>query len=60
MNKFERARLLTARAEELATGDKPKVKVPKEMKGKLLTQDYVKLAEMELEKGLLDLEIYNK
>lgn len=58
-NKFEQTRLLSARALELAEGDKPKVEVPKEMQGKLMSKDYVKIAEMELEQGLLDLEVYD-
>lgn len=59
LNKFEKARILSARALELSHGDKPKVKIPKEMKGKVLSKDYVKIAEEEFEKGLLDLELYS-
>lgn len=57
INKFEMTRLLSARALELAEGDKPKIKVPKEMKN-VLSQDYVKIAEMEYDQGKLDLELY--
>lgn len=57
-NKFEKTRLLSARALELAEGDLPKVKVGKEKKGQVLSQDYVKLAEEELDKGLMDLDIH--
>lgn len=60
LNKFEMTRLLSARALELAEGDKPKVKLPKEMEKRVLTQDYVKIAQMEFEQGVLDLEVYNK
>ncbi|MFW5704232.1 MAG: DNA-directed RNA polymerase subunit omega [Nanoarchaeota archaeon] len=55
LNKFEKTRLLSARAEELASGDKPKVKSSK--KGKVLTQDYVKIAEAEFDSGKLELEV---
>lgn len=57
LNKFERTRLLAARALELAEGDKPKVEVSKELR---LTKDYVKIAELELEQGVLELEVYRK
>lgn len=55
LNKFERARLLSARALELSKGDKPKVKVGK---GSKISKDYVKIAEQELDEGKLGLEIY--
>lgn len=57
LNKFERARLLSARALELAEGDKSNVKTSKGVK---ISKDYVKIAEEELEQGKLDLEIYRK
>ena len=57
LNKFEKARLLSARALELAQGDKPKVKVSKGVK---ISKDYVKIAREEYEKGKLDLEVYKK
>ena len=57
LNKFERARLLSARALELSKGDKPKVKVPKISR---ISKDYVLVAEQELAEGKLDLEIYRK
>lgn len=55
LNKFEKSRLLSARALELSKGDKPKVKVSK---GSKISKDYVKIAEQELAEGKLDLEIY--
>ena len=56
MNKFEETRILSARALELAEGDKPKVKLAKG--SAKLTKDYVKIAEQELKEGKLELEIY--
>ena len=55
LNKFEKTRLVSARALEISKGDKPNVKT----KGKL-TQDYVKIAEEELDKGKLNLEVYEE
>lgn len=56
LNKFEKARILSARGLELAEGATPKVKLEK---GKVyLEKDYVKVAEQELNEGKLDLEIY--
>jgi DNA-directed RNA polymerase subunit K/omega len=55
LNKFERARLLSARALELSKGDKPKVKLVKKAN---ISKDYVLIAEQELAEGKLDLEIY--
>ena len=58
LNKFEETRLYSARALELAEGDKPKIKTKK---GELLrTNDYVRVAKEEEKKGKLDLEIYEK
>lgn len=54
LNKFEKTRLLSARALELSNGAEPKIKVDKEI---LLTRDFVKVAEQELEEGKLELEI---
>ena len=55
LNKFEKTRLVSTRALEIAEGDKPKVK-----KTGKLTQDYVKIAEEELEKGKIEFEYYGK
>ena len=55
LNKFEKTRILSARALEIANGAKPKIDI--DLKGKL-NRDYVKIAEMELEQGKLELEIY--
>ena len=57
LNKFEKARLLSARALELSEGDKPTIKTTKGVK---LTKDYVKIAEEEYNQGKLNLEIYRK
>ncbi len=57
LNKFEKTRLLSARALELAQGDKPKVKVSKGVK---ISKDYVKIAQEEYDKGKLELEVYKK
>ena len=56
LNKFEKTRLLSARALELAEGDAPRVKVEKGVK---LSGDYIKIAQKELEAGKLELEIYH-
>ena len=48
LNKFEETRLLSARALEISKGAKAKEKIKKD--GALLSQDYVKIAEKELEK----------
>jgi len=55
LNKFEKTRLLSARALELAEGDTPKVKVEKGVK---LSRDWIKIAQKELDAGKLELEIY--
>ena len=55
MSKFEKTRILSARALEIANGAKPKVDV--DMKNKL-NRDYVKIAEQELSENVLDLELY--
>jgi len=56
LNKFEEARLFSARAIEISDGDKPKIKVTK--KKATLNQDYIKIAKEEYETGKLELEIY--
>jgi DNA-directed RNA polymerase subunit K/omega len=55
LNKFEKTRLLSARAEEIAAGDKPNIKIAD--KNKVLTQDYVKIAQKEFDEDKLDLEV---
>ena len=55
MNKFEKTRILSARALEIANGAKPTIDV--DMKD-MLNRDYVKIAEQELAEGKLDLELY--
>jgi DNA-directed RNA polymerase subunit K/omega len=59
LSKFEKTRLLSARALELASGDKPKVDVS-EFKKPILSKDYVKIAQKEFDSGALDLEIVGK
>lgn len=58
LNKFERARLISTRSDELANGAQPKVDV-KDDEG-ILSIEYSKIAERELEAGVLELEIYTK
>lgn len=58
LNKFERTRILSMRALELAEGAKPKVDIS-EM-NVILTPDYVRVAEKEFNEGVLDLEIYHQ
>lgn len=56
LNKFERTRLLSARALELEKGAPAKVDISL-FKKPLLSKDYIKIAEKELEEGVLELEI---
>jgi DNA-directed RNA polymerase subunit K/omega len=58
LNKFERTRLFSARAAEIAAGAKPKLDLEKEKLSMLLSRDYVKIAQREYELGALDLELY--
>lgn len=58
LTKFERTRLLSARALEIANGASPKLDLSN-MDAKL-TRDYVKIAQKEFDEGLLDLEVYKK
>lgn len=60
LNKFERARLFSSRANEIANGAKPKIDLEKEGLTMMLSRDYVKIAQREYELGLLDLELYHK
>jgi DNA-directed RNA polymerase subunit K/omega len=57
LNKFEKCRLLSARAGELVEGDQAKVEVSE---GAQLARDCAKTADRELEEDKLDLEIYRK
>ena len=60
-NKFEDTRIFSARAAEIAGGAKPKIDLEKEgFKKPILARDFVKIAKVEFEKGLLDLELYEK
>lgn len=58
LTKFERTRLLSARALEIANGAEPKIDMSS-MDAKL-TRDYVKIAQKELDEGKLELEVYRK
>lgn len=58
LNKFEETRLLSARAFEIANGDKPKTDVEEDRV--LLSGDYVEVAQKEKEEDKLELEIYKK
>lgn len=58
MNKFEKTRLISARALELAEGAKANVDISK--MGTLLEKDYVKVAQQEFDAGVLELEIHYK
>jgi DNA-directed RNA polymerase subunit K/omega len=63
LSKFEFTRLLSARASELEAGSKPKIpmsviteKLGLE-KGKILSQDYVKIAKEEFYQDKIELEV---
>lgn len=58
LNKFEKTRLLSARALEIAKGAKPKIDISKDQVN--LSIDYVKIAEKELEEGVIELYSYKK
>lgn len=60
MNKFERTRLLSARAAEIAAGAIPKIDLEKEGLAATYSRDYVKVAQREYELGVLDLELYKE
>lgn len=57
LNKFEKCRLLSARAGELVEGDEAKVETTD---GPQLARNCAKTADKELEEDKLDLEIYRK
>ena len=59
LNKFEKSRLLGARALELSKGAEPLVDIKKEEIETLLSRDLIKIAQLEFEQGKLDLEIIN-
>lgn len=60
LTKFEKTRLLSARALEIANGSAPKVDVSKLGGSISLTRDYVKIAQREYDEGLIELEVYRK
>ena len=60
LNKFERTRLFSARAAEIAAGAKPLIDLEKEGLSMSLSRDYVKIAQREFELDLLDLELYSE
>lgn len=57
LNKFERTRLFSARALELANGAKPKFDLEEFGMEAILDRDFIKVAKKEYELGLLDLEL---
>ncbi|MFT4244717.1 MAG: DNA-directed RNA polymerase subunit K [Candidatus Woesearchaeota archaeon] len=57
LNKFEKSRLLGARALELSRGAKPKIDIEKEKISILLSRDLIKIAQLEYERGLLELKV---
>jgi DNA-directed RNA polymerase subunit K/omega len=58
LNKFELTVLISARANELANGAKPKVSLDGFDMSKV--PNYSEIAKKEFEEGVLDLEIYRK
>ncbi len=60
LNKFEKARLFSARAAEIAEGAPTKLDLEKEGLSMKLSRDYIKIAQKEYELDLLDLELYKK
>lgn len=60
LNKFEKSRLLGARALELSKGAKPKIDLEKEGLTIMLSRDLIKVAQIEYERGLLDLKVINQ
>ncbi|MFP4402018.1 MAG: DNA-directed RNA polymerase subunit omega [Candidatus Nanoarchaeia archaeon] len=59
LNKFEKSRLLGARALELSKGAKPRVNLEEEGLSIMLSRDLVKIAQIEYERGLLELKVIN-
>ena len=57
LNKFEKCRLLAARAGELVEGDTPKVDITDEPQ---LARNCNITAEKELDEGKIELEVYHK
>lgn len=58
LNKFEKTRLFSARALELANGAKPKFELKDYDLEPVLDRDFIKVAKKEFELGLLDLGLY--
>lgn len=58
LNKFQRTRLFSARALELANGAVPKFNLEEHNMEAKLDRDFIKVAQKEYELGLLDLELY--
>lgn len=57
LNKFEKARLLSSRALELSKGAVSKIDLEKEGLSITLSRDLIRIAQIEYEQGLLELEI---
>ena len=59
-NKFERTRLLSTRAAEIAAGAPIRVDVEKKNLKKTFSRDYVKIAEEEVKDNTVELELYRE
>ena len=57
LNKFEKTRLLSSRALELSKGAQPLIDLKKEKLSITLSRDLIKIAQLEYDQGLLELEI---
>jgi DNA-directed RNA polymerase subunit K/omega len=58
LNKFEKTRLLSSRAYEIAKGAEKKTEIENEKI--MLSKDYVKVAQKEFEEGSIELQIFKK
>ena len=57
LNKFEKARLLAARALELSKGANTQIDIEKEGLDIKLSRDLIKIAELEYQRDMLELEV---
>lgn len=58
LSKFEKTRLLSARALELENGAEAKIDLKKHGIEPKFSRDHIKVAEIEFDEGKLDLELY--